>query len=475
MKSLINYIFFCALLIAGSTGCKRYLDVKPKGVDIASTVEHYNGLFNNVSFSSFGNYQISPSGVMPGDQANLPVIMGDEVYSLAPYNSGWVTRYSNAYHWAADVYKPDENAADWTAYYLQNYTYNTIANDVMDATGGSDSLKKQLRAEARANRAFLHFMLVNLFGKPYSGATAANDPGVPLITIADATATAGKRASVQEVYDFVTSELRDAIPSLPENTVNRLRLAKPAATYMLGQAYFLQAKYDSALTQLEASRNLYQNSTATTLLYDYNTMIPQWQMNPAFPPNLPVGPNNFEAICQRQIQISFTGSLFLDPSFENMYNPADLRLKFFSKTALYGGGIYPAYTRTGPYQVNAGPSVANLYLMIAECKARLNDVAGAKAELEYFRQHRMPANVASVPVIDKNDLIKFIVDERLREYALTGMRWFDIRRLWNDPLFNDKKYIHKDDKGTYELTADRLTLRVPPKILSYNPGMENNP
>ena len=474
-QSIIKYLII-ALVISLTGACTKFLDIKPKGVDVVSTIDQYNGLFNNSLLVSFGNYTIQPGGVTPGDYANLSIFLSDETFTTMPYNSSLEASYINGYHWSPDVYLPTQDAAEWNAFYTQNYTYNVIANGVMNASDGTELQKKQLLAEARANRAYLHFWLVNYFGKPYDAASASTDPGVPLITTPDASGSAGPRVSVQAVYDFVIKELSAAITDLPDSTLSRLRLAKPAATFMLGQVYFFMGKYDSALIELNATRTGIQNSPIPMDLYDYNVVLDQWTPPvPNFPPTFPLAPNNEEAICQRQTTVGlFRGVSFLNPAY-SLYDSTDLRLRLFSETDFSGQAVYPSWSRAAPFQVNYGPSVPNLFLMLAECKARTGDITGATADLVTLRAHRMPAADAPVLISDADSLVRFIVAERYREYALTGFNWFDVRRLWNDPLFTNKSYIHTDSAGTYTLTADRLVLKIPPKVMSYNPGMKDNP
>ena len=78
-------------------------------------------------------------------------------------------------------------------------------------------------------------------------------------------------------------------------------------------------------------------------------------------------------------------------------------------------------------------------------------------------------------------MIRFVIDERQREFAMTGYRWFDIRRLSTNRLYEGKTYTHviygTDGKvvETYTLTPDRMTLRFPLKLMAQNPSMPNNP
>ena len=89
----------------------------------------------------------------------------------------------------------------------------------------------------------------------------------------------------------------------------------------------------------------------------------------------------------------------------------------------------------------------------------------------------VPANIASQRV----SLLKFILEERIREFAAQGYRWFDMRRLSVDPLFSNVSYKHQvfdmDGKvvATFPLKPERFTLQLPPKVIDLNPGMENNP
>jgi hypothetical protein len=94
----------------------------------------------------------------------------------------------------------------------------------------------------------------------------------------------------------------------------------------------------------------------------------------------------------------------------------------------------------------------------------------------------MPAAVATIPnesAATKVALLSFIFNEREREFAAEGYRWFDMRRESVDPLFTAKSYTHTlyNDDGTetsYTLKKDRLTMRLPYFITIANPGMPNN-
>ena len=86
----------------------------------------------------------------------------------------------------------------------------------------------------------------------------------------------------------------------------------------------------------------------------------------------------------------------------------------------------------------------------------------------------MPLAEATVVAPTQDAIMKVILDERKREFAGTGFRWFDMRRLWNDTKYNNVDATHPLGGATYTLKAERLVMRIPPAILRLNPGMPDN-
>jgi hypothetical protein len=86
----------------------------------------------------------------------------------------------------------------------------------------------------------------------------------------------------------------------------------------------------------------------------------------------------------------------------------------------------------------------------------------------------MSAAETPVTLTTQTALVKSILDERLREFAGTGWRWFDMRRLSTDAVYNNIDATHPLDGTNYTLKTERLTLKIPPAILKLNPGMIDN-
>jgi hypothetical protein len=233
-----------------------------------------------------------------------------------------------------------------------------------------------------------------------------------------------------------------------------------------------------------------QSSAIPVSLIDYNlAFAPNGIFQPVsfFGPTTPVIGDDPETIYARQFSNFWitTSELVISPSTVSLFQSSDLRLLFFSNAPFPVGPPYQAglLRRMGPLTTSYGVTLPDLLLLRAECRARLNDLPGAVEDLELLRRNRMPDADAAVPPAVAGDpqlLLNFVLDERIREFASEGARWFDMRRLSVDPAFASTVFKHQifNEDGSvqeFSLPAERLVLKIPPKILGENPGMQDNP
>lgn len=93
--------------------------------------------------------------------------------------------------------------------------------------------------------------------------------------------------------------------------------------------------------------------------------------------------------------------------------------------------------------------------------------------LELMRKRYTPEAYAkkenAVNVMDKNALISEILNERARELAFEGHRWFDLRRTTRPRMvkvLQGKTYILEQDDPRY-------TIPIPRDAIAANPGLAN--
>lgn len=470
----------CGLLFAACK--KKFLDIDPKGYLIAQKTADYDLILNDV-------------GTLSEITSVSTVLMSDEVATSASYfESDTRLTHQNAFKWADDIYPADAIRSEFTMFSQQLYLYNKVINEVLDSEGGDLTQQKMLRAEALAGRAYVYWMLVNLYGKPYQSETAASDLGVPLLTIADATQTKFTRATVQQAYDQILADLNEALPDLPVKITNRVRMTRAAGEALLGKVYVFMGKFDLALPLLDKAITGLQQTSIDLGLYDFNKELLAggiW-----YPINSFTGPPRTDAFKDKEIlylkratnqYYYLLSALVLNPQTISLFSPNDQRLKFFSPYPLAAAKPYPLGMRRayGKGYSNMGIGVADIYLLRAECRSRMGDTGTAATELLAFRKNRMPASEALIPfsaTSNKVALTKFILEERMREFAVDGLRWFDMRRLVADPEYAatvGKSHLVYDDNGrvvaSYVLKPERFTLRLPLYILAANPAMPQNP
>lgn len=494
MKKL-KYIL-ALLLCLSVVSCKKdFLNIVPKGKQVAVTTNDYSLILNSTDF-----YVNTYAG---GWQA--PAIMGDDIAAESSYYNSAQARTQAAFIWADDIYQNSDILFGVREWLSNMYTVNKVINEVMQSTGGTDQQKKAILAEAYANRAFLNFQFVNFYGKPYVAATAATDPAFPIITTADISVNNFTRASVQEMYSAITSDFTTAITNLPlANTAGAIRFSKGAAEGLLGKVYLFMGNNANALTMFNSAFADNALAKSPARLYDYNV---EFSTGGKFLPITSDGPNNSPEVNADDVTESllartyyngvYSGNGFgtdfvvLSPQASALMQPSDLRLKFYSPNFAYGtpnpsGRLAKYNSYSGP-NVKYGLQISELYLLRAECKTRLNDLTGAKTDVETLRKCRMPvanATVSSTIASSQPALLQFIFDEREREFATQGYRWFDMRRISVDPLLTKPTYTHilyKDTATpstnftTYTLNQVRLTMRIPIPIMIANPQLTNNP
>nr|WP_295870541.1 RagB/SusD family nutrient uptake outer membrane protein [uncultured Chitinophaga sp.] len=478
-KTLLLLSLFAAMTFPACR--KDFLELTPKGKLIASHTSDYDQLLNSMSIT-----QLYPH-----------IESGDEVACVDPYFSGAAGAFQqNAFRWTDDIWLASDQQTEWTLLMRWVYQCNKIINEVMTSQGGTDAQKKNILAEALTNRAWCYFMMINYYGQPYNKATAATDAGVPKILTADVTQTKFSRAAVKEIYDLIVSDLTLAIPDLPAILSNRLRSSRAAGEALLGKTYVFMGQFDKALPLLQAAVTHMSNGSIPSGLYDFQKeLAPGGSFTPISPYTGPARGNliiDQEVLFMKRIlnvDAYFGSFIVLTPATMALYTAGDHRRQFLTGNPMgdfahpYPNGMMAVWGTGGV--TNAGVSVPDIYLLLAECKSRLNDLPGAVAGLEAFRKMRMPAAEASIPAATAGDqvaLTKFILDERIREYPIQGYRWFDMRRLSVDPIYKSTvNYTHTlyDMNGavikTFTLQPQRLTFRIPPYIALQNPDMPQTP
>src|ERR1044072_5671411 len=143
MKQVFN-IITSIILLSAVTGCKKYVDIKTQGSLVPQETYNFRYLLNNT-------YTFEATVRMP-DMAADDINIIDSAQMAQLVTSTFYTYFVNAYTWQPAVYTVlGESDAEWDRMYNLIYNCNVIITETPGSTGGTDSLKNVIIAEAKVH------------------------------------------------------------------------------------------------------------------------------------------------------------------------------------------------------------------------------------------------------------------------------------------------------------------------------------
>lgn len=456
MKNM-NYklmIWACVLLLLSS--CDKYLDITPKGKTLLTTVTHYDQWLNDDALA----IGISPpSGTISYLNDNVDVLsITNPPASAAELVYTWGEQYS---------VNVNDAPLFWGDHYAKINLFNTVLVGIDNATGGSTAQRKSLKAEALLGRALEYFYLMNEYCQPYDAATSSNNPGVPFITSNDITQTVPSRGTLEELYQHILSDINAAIPDLPlDNSANRFRGSVAGGYSVLARVYFYARNYTAA--KINADLAL---ANTKAVMINYNGTLPLTNLTSTHP----------DVIYGRYLVGNITATLEHMRSFATN----DLRVKMLYRSTdgytfnTRGATLFvPTLVTPILANVNSGTSVQEMKLIAAEAAARANDLSGALQYLDDIRKNRIAtATYVKYNSANQEDVIKEVLLERAHELPYNGLRWFDMRRLDKENRMPTVNRLNAQGAviATLPPHSNKYTLQIPYQVMSFNPGMQQNP
>ena len=448
IKYIIAIFFISGILVSCE---KEFLDVLPRGQVIAKTTADFRKLLDFVDNSRY-SYSLSLT------TAYVDVLSDDVFMDSTKWNSYTTTRehiknlyafYNTVFTYASSSFT---NETNWNNQYYTISLCSSILSEITKATDNI-TMQKQLIAETRVHRAYAYLLLVNIFAPQYNAATASSDKGVPIISNQSSLPPL-VRNSVQDVYDFIITELEAALPDLPDDVDQyKHRPTKLSVYAILARTYLYMGDYVNAL---ENSNNALQ---IRNYLYDYNTiysgtvdyygnLIGISRMNDeemilwkTFAKSVVYSTSNTHYILDT---LTFNA---LYPDFtknpDGTTNNFDLRrtLKFnavasnrkmTSKTATFVFNFYNYRYKTdgslGGTTCHNPVATPEMYLIRAECNARDGKLQDALNDVNTICMKRYKTGTFTFQN-DKDLVLERVLLERRRELYGKDMRLFDLKRL----------------------------------------------
>ena len=364
-----------------------YIDIFDNGSVITSTLHKENGLYTDELLDFTGNSEFFENSILP-------------VNSFVEET--------------------------WTRLYQFIYSANLIIEGInSESSQVSDDLKMHIEGEAKFIRAWCHFHLVNLWGD------------APLVTSTDFRGNASiGRTSSQNIYNQIVDDLASAQLLLSEDYSfsdgERGRVNSAAATALLARVYLYQKDWANAEFQASGviNNSLY-NLDDLNEVFLVNSRESIWQIRPL----MNNGTNAFDAVIY--VLDAVPDVVSLNEDSYNMFDINDARRNNWIGTFTDGveTWFYPFKYKVVPTNTQPNPPItesltifrlAEQYLIRAEARAQLSNVAGAQEDLNIIRSR---ANLPNTTANNQALLLEAIQEERRFELFTEGShRFFDLKR-----------------------------------------------
>jgi tetratricopeptide (TPR) repeat protein len=452
MKNLTIYLLFLLTLTFGS-GCKKFLDEKPnKKLVVPNRMEDLQALMNSPNIAYF-------------DPGMGEVMTTDYYLTDDDYNSLYQEFTKRAYIWEKDyVFDAGVNSNDWIRTYNLIYAANTVTEGLgnIDRNMANAADWDNIMGQAAFMRGKGFFGALQLWAPAYDKSSSNTDQGIPLRLKTDFNVPS-VRASVEESYAQVISDLELAAAKLPVNSGHVKRPSKAAAYGMLSRVYMMMRDYSKA--------HLYADSCLALKneLLDFNAL----DSTLAFPVPL----------FNKEIVYDCTASWFyplsmsmakIAPDLYGSYDNNDLRKIIYFQDN--GNGTFAF---RGGYESSddiwSGIAVDEILLNRAECYAREGNSEKSLQDLNTLLVKRwkngsfVPYQASSV-----TNVLDLVLKERRKELLMRTIRWMDVKRLNKEGAgINFSRTVAGQ---TYQLPANdlRFALPIPEDVISLT-GMPQNP
>lgn len=438
-----NKIFASLIVLSAATlfsACDSFLDIQPVGKVIPTTAPEFRSL-------------ITEAYVTVPDDRGLASFRSDEILLDATMSTNDLGSYLDIWRWNDQT--PDENTAtfSWRQFYHVLFIANYVIESEKMITDGSLSEIRQLVGEAYMLRAYMHFLLANLHAPAYTACDPATTKAVPLKLDSDVESVL-TRNTLAEVYKSVVNDLDSAEEYLNVDSW------EPGYNYR-----FTTLSVDALRSRVLLYMGDWVGSQAAA-----DRVLAKKNVLSDLSSELPNAYNSVENILalEQVMSAQYARALKVNRDFYRLFASSDLRRRTYfnqitsSNILIVKGGssTYTCSFRVGEMLLNAAEAAwhqsdygaAAEYLLTLQ-RARFNDNGAAKE--------------SAVAAMSHDELLEEILNERARELAFEGHRWFDLRRT-------TRPRIERTFRGeTFVLEKDdpRYTIRIPSSAIEANPGL----
>lgn len=469
MKNFLTCILLLILMVSASS-CKKWLDLKPQDgivreefwqtkeqVDAAVTGIYSSMLLHTTRSSNIANNSIAP--------VELFFLWGEaRTDMVAP---GFAAS-SEEIDFVNMNIQPNNIYTSWrTIYQTINYcnTVIELAPGVLekDNTFTQEHLNRAV-AEAKTIRALLYFYLTRTFRD------------VPLkldATISDENIQPIAKSTADAVLAQVVKDLKDAEPGLPLTYGNidtdKGRATRYTANALLADVYLWMEKYAESVAECDKIINsnrfgligggqnlfneLYLEGNSSESIFELQ--FDAQKLNPFYAMHHPTI-KRWGGATHLMDQVFGVDMVNADPMEDIRGNGTSLRASDYTIWKYIGANSTATSIRTfdNSYAHWIFYRYADVLLMKAEAINQLNQPLEASRLVKMIRERANAFDFnGTMDSTSKSGMEEYILQERQREFAFEGKRWYDVLR--NAKRNNYQNLIYMMNMVATSIPADR--------------------
>lgn len=388
--------------------------------DISTMQEYVNGIY----------FRLSRFFESREAESSYAELVADNLKPASPTSAPSVAAH---YNWVQGEFNGNMTTL-WQNTYLTIRMCSFVIEEVDKYAGENMSQANNLKGQALAIRALLHFKLVNVFSQTYKFTPDGSHLGIPYIISSDIT-DSYNRLTVSEVYDKLISDVESAIEVLPAVSSDTRYMNRNAAKALLARTYLFKGDYSSAKSlALEVVQQVPLMSIAEGYPNDIYKLKEPSKTESLFQLS-PSSASNFLGRYVRRNPILYVATDDIAQLINE--NSNDIR-KFWITSTATGWRITKFPTNAAPEANPVVSSPENAYypviirssemiLTVAEAAAKTNDEGTANEFINAIRKRSDPLisdlNATGQALLDS------IYKERRKELAFEGLRLFDLMRV----------------------------------------------
>lgn len=356
----------------------------------------------------------------------------------------------------------------------KNINYSNVVIEKAADASGDDAQRDRIIAEAKILRAYMHYLLVNIYAKQYDASTAETLGGVPYVTDTDVS-TEKTKLTVAQVYEKILEDCSDEVIS----KLNRLnpdvcRVDQAVGYAVRAKVLFQMKRYADAIAPAQEALKI--NNTVEDRSTIATTM--SWNLDQKAADNyLYMGGGGVRAFPTMISTTPETSLCFEDNDYVLLY---DVTGGWNDMYGMMFAGVPGAksYAGWGTMGNVAGLRTEQMYYIIAECMIRggkIDDGLGYVDRVRAKRVENYEPFATRIGLTEKSAM-ELLSRAKLIEFIGGYERFFDCKRWNSEDAY--KQTITRDlgEYGTYSIAPDSKlwVIPFPTKAVLYNKSLTQN-